>query len=56
MTGGKKENDKMRSKKRAGFRLPQSRAGEQGLYLNSLYHLGRSSQAKDRKKPKKNKV
>ena len=34
-------------------RQPQSRAGGQGLYFKSLNHLGRSSEAKDRKKPKK---
>ena len=33
--------------------LPQSRAGGQGPYLRSLDHLGRSSEAKDRKNPKK---
>ena len=39
---------------RPDTRLPQSRAGGQGLYLRSLDHLGRSSEAKDRKKkPKK---
>ena len=27
--------------------LPQSRVGRQGLYLRSLDHLGRSSDAKD---------
>ena len=32
---------------RADTRLPQSRAGGQGLYLRSLDHLGRSSKAKD---------
>ena len=32
---------------------PQSRIGGQGPYLRSLDHLGRSSQAKDRKNPKK---
>ena len=32
--------------------LPQSRAGGQGPYLRSLDHLGRSSEAKDRKKIK----
>ena len=31
----------------------QSRAGEQGPYLMSLHHLGRSSEAKDRKTQKK---
>ena len=38
---------------RPDTRLPQSRAGGQGLYLRSLDHLGRSSEAKDRKNPKK---
>ena len=32
---------------RPDTRLPQSRAGGQGLYLWSLNHLGRSSEAKD---------
>ena len=31
----------------------KSRAGGQGPYLRSLHHLGRSSEAKDRKNPKK---
>ena len=34
-------------------RLAKSRAGGQGLYLRSLDHLGRSSEAKNRKNPKK---
>ena len=34
-------------------RLPKSRAGGQGPYLRLLDHLGRSSEAKDRKKTKK---
>ena len=38
---------------KADTQLPQSRVGGQGLYLRSLYHLGRSSEAKDRKKQKK---
>ena len=38
---------------RPDTRLPQSRAGGQGLYLRSLDHLGRSSEPKDRKNPKK---
>ena len=38
---------------RPDTRLPQSRAGGQGPYLGSLHHLGRSSEAKDRKNPKK---
>ena len=33
--------------------LPQLRVGGQGLYLWSLNHLGRSSEVKDRKNPKK---
>ena len=33
--------------------LSQSRAGGQGLYIRSLDHLGRSSEAKDRKKTNK---
>ena len=36
--------------------LPKSRAGEQGPYLRSLHHLGRSSEAKDQKNSKKIKV
>ena len=38
---------------RPDTRLPQSRAGGQGPYLRSLDHLGRSSEAKDRKKQNK---
>ena len=38
---------------RPDARLPQTRAGGQELYLRSLDHLGRSSEAKDRKNPKK---
>ena len=41
------------AKTRPDTRLPQSRAGGQGLYMRSLDHLGRSSEAKDRKKTKK---
>ena len=33
--------------------LPQSCADGQGLYLRSLYHLGRSNEAKDYKNQKK---
>ena len=33
--------------------LSQSRAGGQGSHSRSLDHLGRSSEAKDRKNPKK---
>ena len=33
--------------------LPKLRAGGQGLFLRSLDHLGRSSEAKDRKNKKK---
>ena len=40
-------------KTRPDTRLAQSRVGEQGPYLMSLHHLGRSSEAKDRKNPKK---
>ena len=35
------------------MRLPQSRAGWQGLYLRSLDYLGRTSEVKVRKTPKK---
>ena len=42
-----------KKKTRPDTQLPKSRAGGQGLYLRSLDHLGRSSEAKDRKKPKK---
>ena len=38
---------------RPDTRLPQSRVGGQGLYMRSLDHLGRSSEAKNRKNPKK---
>ena len=38
---------------RPGTRLPQSHAGGQRPYLRSLAHLGRSSEAKERKNPKK---
>ena len=38
---------------RPDTQLPQSRVGGQGPYLRSLDHLGRSSEAKDRKNPKK---
>ena len=38
---------------RPDTRLPQSRVGGQGLYLMSLDHLGRSGEAKNRKKNKK---
>merc|ERR1711942_592898 len=41
------------NKTRPDTRLPQSRADGQGPYLRSLDHLGRSSEAKDRKNPKK---
>ena len=34
---------------RPDARLPQSHAGGQGLYFWSLNHLGRRSEAKDRK-------
>ena len=39
-------------KTRADTRLPQARAGGQGLYLRSQMLLDRSSEAKDRKKKK----
>ena len=38
---------------RPDTQLPQSRVCGQGLYLRSLNHLGRSSEAKDRKNLKK---
>ena len=38
---------------RLDTRQPQSRAGGQGPSLRSPYHLGRSSEAKDHKNPKK---
>ena len=38
---------------RPDTRLPQSRAGGQGIYLRSLHHLGRSCETKDRKNTKK---
>ena len=38
---------------KAGYTATLSRAGGQGLYLRSLNHLGRSSEAKDRKNSKK---
>ena len=38
---------------RPDTRLPQSRVGGRGPYLRSLDHLGRSSEAKNRKNPKK---
>ena len=44
------------AKTRLDTRLPQSRAGGQGLYLRSFHHLGRSSDSKDRKKNNKSKV
>ena len=43
-------------KTRPDTRLPQSHAGGQELYLRSLDHLGRSSEAKDRKKKNIKKV
>ena len=39
-------------KTRSDTQLSQSRVGGQGLFLRSLDHLGRSSEAKDRKKNK----
>ena len=47
------EASKKEEKTRPDTRLPQSRAGGQGLYLTSLDHLGRSSEAIDCKNPKK---
>ena len=41
------------NKTRPDTRLPQSRAGGQGPFLRSLHHLGRSSEVKDRKNPRK---
>ena len=38
-----------RQKTRPDVRLPQSLAGGQGLYLRSFDHLGRSSEAKEKK-------
>ena len=43
----------MTIKTRPDTRLPQSGVGGQGPYLRSLDHLGRSSEAIDRKNPKK---
>ena len=40
-------------KTRPDTRLPKSRAGGHGPYLRAIDHLGRSSEAKDRKTPKK---
>ena len=40
-------------KTRPDTRLPQSRVGGQGPSLRSPYHLGRSSEAKNKKKNKK---
>ncbi|MEE3023236.1 MAG: hypothetical protein VX367_11655, partial [SAR324 cluster bacterium] len=45
----------MHGPRRVDAWLPQSRAGEQGLYLSSLYHSGRSSEAEDLKPLKKGK-
>ena len=38
---------------KARYTAAQLHADGQGLYLRSLYHLGRSSEAKDRKNPRK---
>ena len=46
-------NTMKRGKTRPDTRLPQSRAGGQGLYFRLPNHLGRSSDAKHRKKTKK---
>ena len=48
-----KLHKKEKKKTRPDTRLPQSRAGGQGLYFRSLNHLGRSGEAKDRKNQKK---
>ena len=58
MTGKRKKGRKLETKEegkktRSDTRLPKSRAGGQGPYLRSLHHLGRSSEARNRKKPKK---
>ena len=42
-----------RMRTRPDTRLPQSRACGQGPYLRSIHHLGMSSEAKERKNPKK---
>ena len=42
-----------KKKTRPDTQLPQLRAGGQGPYFRSLDHLGRSSEAKNRKSPKK---
>ena len=47
------EEEEERNITRPDTRLPQSRAGGQGPYLRSLDHLGRSSEAKERKKKRK---
>ena len=41
------------AKTRLDTKLTQSRAGGQGPYLRCFHHLGRSSEAKDRKTPQK---
>ena len=43
----------VKEKTRPDTRLTQSRAGGQGPYLRSLDHMGRSSEVKDCKNPKK---
>ena len=49
-----RESDKKGTEKtRPDTRLPKSRAGGKGPYLRPLHYLGRSSEAKDRKNPKK---
>ena len=47
------ENNYGKEKTRPDTRLPQSHAGGQGQKLRSPDHLGRSSEAKNRKNPKK---
>ena len=46
------DNKAGREGTRLDTQLHKSRAGGQGPYLRSLHHLGRSCEAKDRKKEK----
>ena len=46
-------DQKKKKKTRPDTRLLQSRLGGQGPYLRSLDYMGWSSEAKDRKEPKK---
>ena len=48
--------DQVKQKTKTDTRLPQLRAGGQGPYLGLLEHLGRSSEAKDRKNIKREDV